>query len=310
MTGSEFVRLYSNKGLPAWEAAALELARQGLLTPRPWADLRLTDGQNEALLKVQSDMLSIGPSPEDSVRLPMTPTGAQNILNLHGWLLPTPWLVYQIYKQAPIKLTPTSIADLGEQNRGGDLGQYARHSAHVDRLISAVLSNAPSRLPGPELVSGAKKHVVVSNIHKPDKVVIFGWYKPTPDVYDDGRPWTDPTRQPRQVKSNVHGSGYVDYSHGIQAIGPIAIVNGQPMATVDLYQHPVLSKLVSNEGPVRVPRYVSQVAPPALSLPAPASRPAHVASYPAAVDVVTSVPSATDLGLAEITRPRGPRGGT
>ena len=297
MRASEFIQQFSNKGLPAWEAAALEIARQGGLTPRPWTDLRLTDGTNEAVLKVQSDVLAVGP-PGNSMRLPLTPITAQNIFNLHGWLLPTPWLVYQMYRQAPIKLSPASSSAMGEQNRGADLGQYARHSAQVDRQIAAVIANADARVAGPELVSGAKKHVVVSNIYKPGKVLIFGWYRPTPDVYNDGKPWQDPTRQPIQANSNAHDEGYVDYSHGIQAVGPIAIVNGQPMPTVELYQHPVLSKLVSNEGPVRVPRYRAQVPPPA-SLPAPTMAAVPRGGRPA-FEVLPGYPSTSELGAAEL----------
>lgn len=88
MNGSEFVRLYAQRGLPAWEAAALQLARQNELTPWPWIDLPLTNGTDTVILQVQSDVLSIGPL-EDSLRLPLTPRAAQNIFNLYGWLLPT-----------------------------------------------------------------------------------------------------------------------------------------------------------------------------------------------------------------------------
>lgn len=313
MKGSEFVASYANKGPAAWEGAALEAARQGELTPWSWADLHLTDGVNTVTLKVQTDDLAVGPL-EDHVRIPLTPNRAQDILNLYGWLLPTPWLVYQIWKQAPIKLTPTSAGEMGEQNRGADLLQYARHSALVDRQIAGVLASTPNRVPGPELVAGSKKHVVVSNIYQPRKVLIFGWYRPppAPDVFDDGRSTASPGRQPIQPRSNVHGDFYVDYSHGIRAVGPTALVSTvdaagdlihQEMLTADLYQHPTLSKLVSNEGPVKHVRYPSQVAPP--QKPAPVAldgelmRPVHVSEpHPAAIDVVPTTPPTSDLGLA------------
>lgn len=60
MTGSDFVQTYAAKGLYAWEAAALELARQDGLTPWPFVDLIVYDGDNTATLKVQQDVLSIG----------------------------------------------------------------------------------------------------------------------------------------------------------------------------------------------------------------------------------------------------------
>jgi hypothetical protein len=99
-----------------------------------------------------------------------------------------------------------------------------------------------------------------------------------------------PGRQPIQPKSNVHGDFYVDYSHGVRAIAPEAIVDGRPMATVDLYQHPTLSRLVSNEGPVRVPRYPSPVPPPA-------RQSAHVANLPGAFAVALTTPGAAELGF-------------
>ena len=265
MTGSEFVRVYAKKGLIAWEAAALELARQGQLTPRAWVPITLTDGQHTATIQVQNDVLAIGPL-EDSVRLPLRPGTAQSIFNLQGWLLPTPWLVYQMWRNAPIKLSPLSAGDLKETNLGANLEQYAKHSAAVDRQIAEVLTAAPFTRPeSPELIAGQKKSIVVSNIYQPKKVLIFGWYRPppSPDVFDDGQPMGTPGRQPIQPRSNVHGDFYVDYSHGAHAVHPMATVDGMRVPTVSLYQHPTLSKLVSNEGPVRVPRYPSPIAPPA-----------------------------------------------
>ena len=270
MKGGDFVSLFSRKGLPAWEAAALALARQNLLTPWPFVDLPLSDGQDTLVLKVASDVLSVGPF-EDHVRLPLTPQTAQSIANLSGSLLTTPLLEYRIWQAARAKLQPTAIVP----NRGADLEQYAQHS----RAISDQLSALSSR-PG-DLTAGIKKGVVVANFYKPGKVLLFGWYRPppAPDVFDDGQPMTSPGRQPVQPKSNVHGDFYVDYSHGIRLVGPVALLNGQPVETVSVYQHPALSRLVSNEGPLRVPRYPSPV-PPAPSRLAPVTGPGIAARLP------------------------------
>lgn len=288
MTGSEFVRNYANKGYTAWEAAAFELAKQGGLTPRAWVPITLTDGTNTAIIQVQSDGLAIGPE-NDSIRLPMTPIGAQNIFNLYGWLFPTPWLSFQIYKNAAIKLTPTSIAELGESNKGANLAQIYKYSQFVDRQKAGVIAAAQNRIEGPELVAGQGKHIVVSNIYQPGKVLIFGWYRPPPSpmVFDDGRPMATPGRQPIQPKSNVHGDFYFDYSHIEQAVHPISIVNRQQMNTIDLYQHPIFSKLVSNEGPIKFPRYPSNV-------PVVQSRPAHMSTFSVIPDVVPTIPGIAD----------------
>jgi len=281
LSGSDFARTYGGKGPYAWEQAALMLAREeDGLTPWPFVPLTLTDDRgNTAVLQVQSDLLSVGPF-EDHLRLPLTPGGAQSILNLRGWLLPTPWLAYQIWRAAPVKVEPTAMAP----NKYQSMPQFAAHSALLDQQIGDAPLDA--------LRDGLKKSVVVSNIMIPGKVIIFGWYHPppAPDVFDNGKPMNAPGRQPHQPKSNVHDASFWDYSHGIRAIGPVAIVNGQPMNTVDLYQHPTLSHLVSNEGPVRAPRYPSPV-PPALN------RPAHVLTYPTTPMVVSTQPGTSERGV-------------
>lgn len=295
MRASDFVATYGKLGPDAWEAAALSIARQGGLTPWPWQELRLTDGQNTAVLQVMSDVLSIGPV-EDHLRLPMLPNNAQGIFNLFGWLMPTPWLVYQTWRSAPHKLVPIPAVP----NRGANMAQYVDHNAAINQTLIA----AGGRPGDGRAVDGIKKSIVVSNIHKPGKVLIHGWYKPEPDVFDDGKSWQDPTRQPRQAKSNVHGDFYVDYSHGLRPVHPVAIVNGQPMPTVSLYQHPTLSALVSNEGPVRVPRYPSRV--PVTPIATPVGEVA-VTSWPgqSGAHFVPSVPSVSDYALWDLYRRHG-----
>lgn len=300
MTGSEFVRQYARTGLLSWEAAAIALAREDAegrtggstgrppnLTPWPWVDIHLTasrpgGGQDTATLRVLSDVLAIGPF-SDHVRLPLTPGSAQSICNLFGWLLPTPWLVYQIWRASPYKLQPTSMTP----NKGADLYQYADHSALIDHQIDEKIAPGASVHPAPAGgVAGIKKNVVVSNIWQPGKVVIFGWYQPPPhpDVYSNGLGMENPNRQPWQPKSNIHYDGYVDYSHGIQAVWHTCIANGQTMPTIDLYTHPTLSRLVSNETPtaVRFPRYPASIRPATL-------RPPSVAMYPASMNVVDRI---------------------
>ena len=285
MTGSEFARTFGPKGLAAWEAAALRLAQEDDgLTPWPFVPLTLSDDKgNTAVLQVQVDDLSIGPI-GDHLRLPLTPTAAQSILNLRGWLLPTPWLVYQIWRASPVKATPRAMVP----NQGASMAQYAAHSAIVDQQIGDAAAT--------DFRTGIDKSVVVSNIMLPGKVVIFGWYRPDgPDVFDDRRAEQAPNRQPIQPKSNIHGAFYVDYSHGIRAVGPVALVNGQPMPTVDLYQSPTLSHLVSNEGPVRTPRYPSPIPPSR-------NRPAHVLTYPTTPYVVTTQPGESTRGIGVVRR--------
>lgn len=250
MTGSEFLATYARRGLPAWEAAVLDLARQNALCPWGLFELPLQDAKgNSAVLTIASDVLAVG-TLEDHLRMPLLPGTAQSVLNLRGQLLPTPWLVYNMYRAAPLKLEPVSFWP----NKGPDLAQYAAHSAAVDAQKGA------SRLPA----SGTGKNIVVSNIYRPGTVLIQGMYRPppAPDVFDDHRALTVPDRQPIQPASYAHGDFYVDYSHIAQAVEPICVVNGQEMLTEELYRHPTLSALVSNEGPLKFVRYPSRIPVP------------------------------------------------
>ena len=291
MLGSEFVQQFAGKGDNAWEAAALQLARAGSLVPWSWVEIPLSDGTNRATVRVQCDVLAIG-TLEDRLRLPLTPSAGQNILNLFGWVYPTPWLVYQMYRAAPLKLEPQPI-----QNRPANLVDFARHSAMIDEQLRAA-GAAPNDL---RLRSGLKKHVVVSNIWKPDHVVIYGWFRPppAPDVPDDHQRMGVPGRQPIQPRSNLHGAGFVDYSHGIHAVDGTALVDAPgilqgEIATADLYAHPVLSRLVSNEGPLRRPRYPSAV-------PAPPVRRYGDVAMRANFHQIPTLPRYGDPGLEALT---------
>ena len=263
MLGTEFINNFSRRPLATWEAAALELGRQNLLTPWPYVDVTVVDGADTAVFGIASDVLSVG-SFEDHLRLPLTPGVAQSIANLSGALLTTPWLEYVLWRAAPMKLSPTAMVP----NQGANLEQYAAHSRIIDDEL-----RSRGVTPG-TLIGGIKKGVVVANFYKAGKVLLFGWYRPEPDVFDDGKQMGAIGRQPVQPKSNVHGDFYVDYSHGIRLVRPTCIVNGQRMETAALYQHPTLYKLANPDsvnppgqrGPIRVPRYPASVAPAAVRM--------------------------------------------
>lgn len=279
MKGSEFASLYAPKGLASWEAAAFELAKSNGVVSWPWVEVPLTDGQDTAVVRVTSDAFAVG-TESDPLRLPLTPRTAQTIANLTGALLPTPWIVYRSWQQADIKLTPTPQAP----NKGPSMAQYAAHNAIIQTQVDGRKG----------MVRGCKKSVVVSNDYKPGKVIIFGWYRPMPDVFDDGAPMGTPGRQPTQPLSNVHSENYLDYSHGIYFCHPKAMVNGKEMDLVTLYQHPTLSRLVSKEPrrptrPIRVPRY-----------PAPNAPPQGAALHLAGPMFVPTTPGYSDMGLLKV----------
>ena len=234
MRGSEFLAANAGKSLAQWEAAAVVLASQDSFVPWPMVPVSVTskDGKHTGRFFVASDYFAVG-TPEDYIRLPLTPGAAQRVANTKGLLLPTAKMVEDIWRVSA-RLSPQPLVP----NRGANLAQYAEHS----RLIDAQLAS-PNWDPGltPILRSGHKKDVVLSNIWKPGKVVIFGWYRPDGTFI--------------QPKSNIHGDFYVDYSHGIRLVGPNMEVDGQSMAVEDVLESSEYAPLLSSEGPLRRVRY-------------------------------------------------------
>jgi hypothetical protein len=88
------------------------------------------------------------------------------------------------------------------------------------------------------LVSGHKKDVVVTNLltGNPDRIAIYGWQRLN--------------GAPIQPLSTVHGACYADYSHGIRLVSETVLVNGEARSVYDVLQDPVLSRLLSDEGPI------------------------------------------------------------
>jgi hypothetical protein len=252
VTGSQFVAAYADKGFSAWERAAVELAKSGGLVDWPLVPVTVVDGPHILVYFVASDVLSVG-TPEDFVRLPLTPRVAQEIANLKGMLLPTPLMDYQIWRASSVKLERLPMVP----NKYADLRQYADHSRRIDAQIN--------RRSG--LVSGHKKDIVVSSLLRPGKVIIHGWYKPGPDVFDDRSPWTTPDRQPQQVHSDAHGADYVDYSHGVRLVAPIVTIDGVNHNLENVLRDSRLAPLLSHEGAIKTVRYQAPLFPSVLQAP-------------------------------------------
>lgn len=268
MKASEFVALYAKRPIQAWEAAAFELAQNEQAIAWPMVTVALSSLGHTGSIGVTSDYFAIG-EPGDVLRLPLTPRTAQSIANLKGYLLPTPKIAYEIARQATVQLTPTP-----QINKGENLAEFAKHNATVEAQLAGRTG----------LVTGHKKDVIISNIYKPGKVLIYGWFYPAGVKPPSG------FSNPIQARSNIHYDGFADYSHGIRFISPVMQVDGQEMKTEDVLHHPELSKLVSDEGVVRIIRY------PAKNQPQP-KRPASLAEYSVLQDVY---PKPTSPGLAEV----------
>jgi hypothetical protein len=53
----------------------------------------------------------------------------------------------------------------------------------------------------------------------------------------------------------VHGDVHVDYSHGLRLVAQDMEVDGVPTTVAEVLADPELHVLLSDEGPIRMPRY-------------------------------------------------------
>lgn len=182
---------------------------------------------------VMPDYIAVG-SDEDFVRFPINLLSANEINQALGFILPTRKMVNQIYKSAPLKLSPVPMRP---GPRMTTTAYFTKHNA----IIGSQLKNLGVQ--EPVFVAGHKKDVVQTNKlkKKPGAIAIYGWHR-----LENGRPI--------QPLSTVHVARYADYSHGIRMVSEWATlnINGESR-TVNLkkvIESHQLNHLVSDEGPI------------------------------------------------------------
>ena len=178
---------------------------------------------------VLPDYLAIG-SDRDFLRIPLSLPSALAIADEFGCTLPTRKMVDLIYAEAAVKLQPQPLP-AGDAMRSNEY--FLRHQF----MIQAQLG----RQRFGELVAGHKKDVVLSGrlITHPGRIAIYGWHR------GNG--------QPIQPLTTVHGANYADYSHGIRLVGLEVRIDGRMYSIFDVLGSPVLTSLLSDEGPVARP---------------------------------------------------------
>ena len=182
----------------------------------------------EVTLCVTPEYLAVGDD-RDFVRVPLGLAAAARIANETGFLLPTPKIVDEIYRQASVRLAPRPMKPTSQMV---STAYFVEH----DRTVDAQRAQAGRRLT--ELAAGQKKDVVLTNrlLRKPGRVAIYGWHQPN--------------GKPIQPLSTVHGAGYADYSHGVRLVSRTAFVNGKPRDLAEIIGDRNLAPLVSSEGPI------------------------------------------------------------
>jgi hypothetical protein len=178
---------------------------------------------------VMPDYLAIG-SDADYVRMPMSPHTAQAFCDAFGFVLPTRKMANDIWAAATTRVEPRPLT----QEREASLTFLQHH-----RIIEEQLKDAKR----PSFVAGIKKDVVVTPRlqERPDRVAIYGWH------YTTGAPI--------QPLYTGHVDWYVDYSHGVRPVRRAMIVDGKPLPFEKILTDVNLLHLLSDEGPIAVPRY-------------------------------------------------------
>lgn len=212
-----------------------------LLKWRPIKVSATIDGKPRTLeYEVSPDYVSLGDD-ENYFRAPMLPATAQEVADTLGAILPSSRMVDEIYANATGKLVPQPIAP--------NLGRVTDYSAHEIKVQQQMKANGLK--PG-QFLAGHKKDIVVGPNLNGSRVAIYGWHDVS-GSYTGGK-----ANRPIQPYSLVHDSNYTDYAHGVRLVKARGYLDGEPVSLRDVFEHPKLHVMVSNQGPF-TPRFPNLV---------------------------------------------------
>ncbi|RLB63549.1 MAG: hypothetical protein DRI90_06635 [Deltaproteobacteria bacterium] len=209
----------------ARQSLLLGLVRRQIYDEPRWVTLTTRFRGHTAEIEVSADALRL-----HGIRFDLTAEGAQQVADMLGTILPTPFILELIWEQADIQLEPCTLpADA----KMATTTRMIRHSRCVDEKIAGRQG----------LVANVGKHWVLSNrLGEPagkrrNVAANFGWFRHG--------------RRPIQTVGTVHDTAHTDYSQVVRLIKPMIQVNGHPMHIRHVGSSHELWGLVSDEGPLR-----------------------------------------------------------
>lgn len=204
---------------------------------RNFVEVTAQIGSSELVMRVAPDYLVIG-SDVDHVRIPLNPLSAQKVADAWGCLLPTKKIVDLIWKAAPNKLSPQPLPPTSQMT---SVQWFLRNNDLIEKQLKALSTFSLG-----QLVAGHKKDVVITSktFVVQNKVAIYGWHEKNGHAIQGPQP-----------NASSHDASYADYSHGIRLVDQECVLDGAPTTVQAVLADPVLCKLLSEEGPVREPRY-------------------------------------------------------
>jgi hypothetical protein len=235
--GAEFMKSIERIPLADREAAILREITSGNFPEflRNFKSVRIEAEKSKdskplkATLEVMPDYLSIG-SDDDFVRIPMTPQTAQKIADRFGCTLPTRKMVDAIDRGAELHVAPHPMTKEREA-----IATFAEHNNIIEKQRGDYVLGL--------LLIGSKKDIVLTPriFERPQRLAIYGWRLMN--------------GQPIQPLTIVHWNQYVDYSHGVRLVLERIELDGKSTKVSELLADPEECRLVSDEGPMKPPRY-------------------------------------------------------
>lgn len=230
------------------EAVTLEFLNKGFVPSFAYAtvpvaiDEVLNGVLRHLVIQVAPDALAVG-NDANWFYTPMWPNHAQAIAEQTGSILPSRKLSRLIDSRADVRLSlygsnpgePWYNLKTGTPRRIEDSGAWI---ASNEKKKASVLLALGSKPHSATLISGHSKDVITGPKLDGKRVRIYG----------GGGGATDGWAV--QPASTIHDWDYgPDYSHSVRLVRRGAFLDGVPVDLYDVFQDPLLSKMVSDEGP-------------------------------------------------------------
>jgi peptidoglycan hydrolase-like protein with peptidoglycan-binding domain len=231
--------LIPEQATEAREAALLALVEQGQSVLHDWTTLSVSGAGHVIELSVSADALRLGDE-TDSVRITVNATTAQQIADHFDALLLTPLVSDRIRAAAAVVLEPAT------QPAGPTMATTARmveHSRAVDARRAAA-----GGAPGSLTATVGKDWVLTNRLWGlPDRAANYGWHTSSAAYAA-----VTPALHVLQPLGIAHNRFHVDYSQTWRGMRRSCRVDGEVRDLVEVLRDPVLSRLVSHEGPLKV----------------------------------------------------------
>jgi hypothetical protein len=244
---------------PARDAAILSYIRGGNYDVS-WSEVTSTSGSHTGTFRVFADALKI-----EGVRITMSAYLEQTVADMLGCNLLTPRIADLIFAQRAITLSPHTQTPNASMVTSPVM---VAQSQWIDMQLNAAGFNSNG------IVSTVGKHWCISQLFKTNpatagKAINYGFHFVGSFL---GQTWAPSVSLPgvRVVQNPgwAHADQEVDYSQNCVLVARTCFVDGVSRDIHDILQDPVLSALVSVEGPVAVLRQPGVPVAPFLANPA------------------------------------------